>query len=36
MQQNLKQLEKLSDLLEKNIITEQEFQKMKKSIIDKL
>lgn len=32
----LKQLEKLSDLLEKNIITEQEFQKMKKSIIDKL
>ena len=30
----LKQLEKLSDLLEKNIITEQEFQKMKKSIID--
>ena len=28
--------EKLSDLLEKNIITEQEFQKMKKSIIDKL
>lgn len=31
----LKQLEKLSDLLEKNIITEQEFQKMKKSIIDK-
>ncbi len=32
----LKQIEKLSDLLEKNIITEQEFQKMKKSIIDKL
>lgn len=32
----LKQLEKLSDLLEKNIITEQEFQKMKKTIIDKL
>ncbi|MFK4954357.1 bacteriochlorophyll 4-vinyl reductase [Lactococcus garvieae] len=32
----LKQLEKLSDLLEKNIITEQEFRKMKKSIIDKL
>lgn len=32
----LKQLEKLSDLLEKNIITEQEFQKMKKSILDKL
>lgn len=32
----LKQLEKLSDLLGKNIITEQEFQKMKKSIIDKL
>ena len=31
----LKKLEKLSDLLEKNIITEQEFQKMKKSIIDK-
>lgn len=31
----LKQLEKLSDLLEKNIITEQEFRKMKKSIIDK-
>ncbi|WP_328230364.1 SHOCT domain-containing protein [Streptococcus alactolyticus] len=29
-------MEKLSDLLEKNIITEQEFQKMKKSIIDKL
>ncbi|MCF2678874.1 SHOCT domain-containing protein, partial [Streptococcus alactolyticus] len=29
-------IEKLSDLLEKNIITEQEFQKMKKSIIDKL
>ena len=32
----LKQLEKLSDLLEKNIITEQEFQKMKKSIREKL
>ena len=32
----LKQIEKLSDLLDKNIITEQEFQKMKKSIIDKL
>ncbi|WP_270335979.1 EcsC family protein [Streptococcus macedonicus] len=32
----LKQIEKLSYLLEKNIITEQEFQKMKKSIIDKL
>lgn len=32
----LKKLGKLSDLLEKNIITEQEFQKMKKSIIDKL
>lgn len=32
----IKKIEKLNDLLIKKIITEQEFQKMKKSIIDKI
>lgn len=32
----IQQLERLSELLKKNIITEQEFQKIKKSIIEKI